>query len=479
MSETPSETPRKLEEGTPVIREHRLEVDGRVLDYTTTAGYLPVLNDKDEVEALVYYIAYHLNNVAQERRPLTFAFNGGPGAASVWLHLGALGPYRARMEDDGWMPPAPYELVANPYTWLDQTDLVFIDPVGTGFSHAVDMDTAKKYWDFEKDIDYLSEIIRLYLARSNRWTSPLFIAGESYGTMRAAGIAAQLGEMGVSLNGLMLISTTLNFQTLRFQMGNDLPYHLYLPSYTATAHYHDKLPTELQLKPLREAVAEAEDFAQSTYLVALAMGDALSDELRELVVTELARFTGLSRTYIERSNLRFEHLRFCKELLWDQGLTVGRLDSRFRKPALPEHAAEIAPLFDPSLTGIVPPYTSMMNHYVGEALGFETDRQFHALSRDVIENWVYQPGKYPDTSESLRDAMLRNPHMKVWVALGYYDLATPYLGTLYTIRHLGLPRHLRDNIHTTDYEAGHMMYLHTPSLANLKNDVKQFIQTTT
>jgi len=458
----------------PIVRQQEIKLGRRTLKYTTVAGRMPLKNEAEEIEAQIYFTAYTLGHGdADRKRPLTSVFNGGPGSASVWLHLGALGPKRVKMQDEGWMPAPPYQLVDNEHTWLDQTDLVFIDPVGTGYSRATKPDLNKKYWNVKGDLESVGEFIRLYLTRYNRWTSPLFLCGESYGTTRAAGLAGHLIDKGIAFNGIILISTILNFQTADFDRGNDLPYALFLPTYAATAWYHKMLPAPLQRRPLREILGEVELYAESEYTVALMKGDRLSNEEKQKVINRLSHLTGLTSTFIDYSNLRINIFRFCKELLRDQRRTVGRLDSRFT--GLDALAVTETPEFDPSLSAITPPYTAMMTDYARTELGFETDLTYETLSFKVNEGWEWDRGKYADTSEALRSSMAKNPFLKVFVAMGYYDLATPHFAAQYTLAHMDIDPSLRANIHTADYEAGHMLYLDIKSLAKLKTDVKEFI----
>lgn len=458
----------------PVETRHEITINGSKLAYTATAGTMPLTDENGETQAHIYYTAYTLDGQTDPaKRPLMFVFNGGPGSSSVWLHLGALGPQRVRMQDEGWLPPAPYQLVENPHTWLDLADLVFIDPVGTGLSRAVKADDSKKYWSVKGDLESVGEFIRLYLSRTKRWTSPLFLAGESYGTTRAAGLAGLLIEKGIALNGIILISTILSFQTAHFERGNDLPYALFLPTYTATAWYHGKLPADLQQKPLRDVLAEVEAWAEGEYTLALSRGDRLPAKEREAITRKLARYTGLSRQYIDGTNLRVHIHRFCKELLRDQKRTVGRLDSRFK--GMDALAVTEFPEFDPSYSAILPPYTAMMNHYLRTDLGYETDEEYKILSFKVNESWEWERGKFADTSEALRGALTRNPFMKVMVGMGYYDLATPHFAALYTLNHMDLDPSLRANIQLADYEAGHMYYLDVNALVKLKQDTANFV----
>jgi carboxypeptidase C (cathepsin A) len=471
--------PERVEEKEepPVVTRHELRLtSGRALRYSVTTGLMPLKDDKGEVEGRIFFMAYTAERAGgPEARPLMFSFNGGPGSSSVWLHLGALGPKRVQMRTDGAMPSPPYRLVDNPHTWLELTDLVFIDPVGTGYSRPAKPELGKKFWGLEGDIDSVGEFIRLYLTRHERWASPLFLVGESYGTTRAAGLAGHLVDRGIAFNGIVLVSSILNFQTARFAKGNDLPYVLFLPSYTATAWYHKKLPADLQSRPLREVLAEAEAWAGSDYPVALQKGDRLSSEERQEVVRRLSRYTGLGADYVEESDLRIQIQRFCKELRRGERRTVGRLDSRFQGIDL--DAAGERPEFDPSLAAIRPPYTATFNDYVRRSLGYKTDAVYHILGGGIVGRWDFggDGSGFPDTSEALRSAFSKNPDMKVFVASGYYDLATPYFATEYTLGHLGLDPSQRDRVTTAEYEAGHMMYIHEGELERLKRDVAAFL----
>lgn len=465
----------KPPEPEPIIREHEIVLDGAPFRYRTITGRLELKNDKEETEGRVFFVAYEkIDCDPSERRPLMFSFNGGPGSASVWLHFGALGPYRARMEDDGMMPAPPYDMVENPETWLRDTDLVFIDPVGTGYSRPETEELGGKFWGLQGDIESIAEFIRLYLTRYERWTSPLFLVGESYGTTRAAGLAGYLVDRGIAFNGILLVSSILNFQTARFTKGNDLPYVLFLPTYTATAWYHQRLPKRLQ-SDLREALREAETFALGDYHAALAKGDRLASKERKKIRSRLAELTGLSESYVENADLRIEIMGFCKELLRDEKRTVGRLDTRFR--GMDGKVTGDRFEFDPSMSAIRPPYTAVANHYYRTVLGYQTDLPYHILGEGIRKPWEWgSAGEgYPDTSDALRAALAKNPHMRVLVCSGYYDLATPYFATEYTLSHSGLDSEVRENIVTREYEAGHMMYIHTGELRRLRDHVAEFL----
>lgn len=489
----------KVEEEPPIVTRHAIEVDGRMLRYSVTTGFLPIKNDKGEIEAKIFFMAYirdrvdaadstdssinsSMDNKADtgvgssednQDRPLMFSFNGGPGSSSVWLHLGALGPKRVELMPDGNLPPPPYRMVDNPHTWLDQTDLVFIDPVGTGYSRPTKPEYGKKFWEVEGDIACIGEFIRLYLTRYERWTSPLYLVGESYGTTRAAGLSGHLIEQGIAFNGILLVSSILNFQTAYFNKGNDLPYLLFLPTYTATAWVHGKLDAALQ-EDLRCTLEEVEQWALNEYAYALAKGDGLSEEERSAVAAKLARYTGLSEKFVSENDLRIHIDRFCKELLRSEKRTVGRLDSRI-KGKDPQVSGD-EPDFDPSMTTIRPPYTAVFNHYVRTQLGYKTDMPYHILGGGIKTPWGWNLTQgYVDTSTALRAAFAKNPHMRLFVASGYYDLATPYFATDFTLNHMGLDSELRRNVVTATYEAGHMMYIHEPSLVKLKADVSKFL----
>jgi carboxypeptidase C (cathepsin A) len=457
-------------------REHSVRIGGRKIDYTATAGTILLKEEDGKAKASVFYIAYTRDGVSDlSQRPLTFSFNGGPGSSSVWLHLGLLGPKRVLMDQEGKALPPPYKLVENEYSLLDVTDLVFIDPVTTGFSRAAPGEKDKQFHGIREDVQSVGEFIRLYTTRHQRWASPKFLIGESYGTTRAAGLAGFLQQRhGLYLNGIMLVSSILNFQTARFDTGNDLPYILFLPTYTATAWYHQRLPADLQAD-LRQTLDEVEAFAAGPYTLALMKGDRLTDAERAQVVEKLARYTGLSPAYIERTNLRINIMRFTKELLRAQRRTVGRLDSRFT--GIDRDAAGERIESDPSMAAILGPYTGALNHYLRSELKFESDLPYEILTGRV-RPWSYAQfeNRYVNVAETLRRAMTQNPSLRVFVANGYYDLATPYFATRYTFDHLGLDPTLRDHVQMGYYQAGHMMYIHQPSLQQLKQDLAVFVR---
>ena len=472
-----------------VVTQHRLRIGGKEIKYTVTTGTIVLKEEPADREkewegekprAQVFFIAYTRDNNAEKsakrgsalgNRPLTFSFNGGPGSSSVWLHLGVLGPRRVVLTDEGELPPPPFRLTDNHYSLLDETDLVFIDPVSTGYSRAADGQKPKEWHEFRKDIESVGDFIRLYTTRYNRWLSPKFLIGESYGTTRAAGLSGYLQERhGLYLNGLMLISAVLDFATIRFNTQHELPFILFLPGYAATAWYHKKAGVG---QPLGKFLQEAEEFASGAYASALMKGDLLPVEERLHIVGEIARFTGLSTDFIERTNLRIIDRHFFKELLRESGRTVGRLDSRFLgvdRLGVTESAE-----YDPLLTNVLGPYTAGFYDLVRSELKFESDLRYEILN-DKVWPWSYSENQYLNVAETMRKAMTYNPHLKVFVANGYYDLGTPYFATEYTFNHLGLNKSLHKNVSMAYYEAGHMMYIHMPSLKKMKADLAAFIR---
>jgi len=470
-----AEKERAPKDEPPVVTHHEIQVGGKTLRYTATTGYMPIRNEESgEVEANIFFVAYTLDGAAP-KRPLMFSFNGGPGSASIWLHLGAIGPRRVKMLPGGEMPQPPFELVDNEDTWLDHTDLVFIDPVGTGYSRAVKKDLGKKFWGVRGDISSIAEFIRLYLSHNQRWTSPLFLVGESYGTTRAAGLSGYLVDHGIALNGVVLISSVLNFQTLEFTRGNDLPYILFLPTYTATAWYHKKLPADLQQRDLASVLTEAQQFAAGTYATSLGKGDSLTAQERQTLIDQVSRFTGIDRSVVDFNDARLEQGVFSRELLHNQKLTVGRLDSRFIGDDISRVRGE-GRFFDPSMSAIRPPFTATFNNYVRTELGFKSDLEYYVLGGGVGEwDWGSAGEGFPDTSEALRLAFVKNPYMKLFVANGYYDLATPFFATQYTLDHMNLTPAQHQKISLGYYDAGHMMYIKSDSLTRLKKEVGGFL----
>lgn len=460
---------------TPVVTHHEIILNGKSLRYTATAAQMPIKNASGETEAHIFYIAYTLdegtNNLS--KRPVTFAFNGGPGSASVWVHMGAMGPKRAKLLDDGNMPVPPFTLVDNDQTWLDFSDLVFIDAIGTGYSRAKTPELARRFNGVQGDLDAFGEFIRMYLTRNSRWVSPLFIAGESYGTFRAAGLAGNLIDKGIAFNGVVLISTVLNFETLRPSMNNSLGYALNLPTYAADAWYHKKLPRDLQSKDLQSVLKEVEGWTMTGYVEALNKGDDLPPAERKDVIAKLARYTALEPRYIDDSNLRYNVGQFTRQLLRDDKLTIGRLDGRLTGPS-PLNAGETAE-FDPSGTLPLPPVEAVFMNYVRSELNYKTDMNYYISGGIMPWDWG-QPNSFADTGNQLRNAFEKNPHLKLLVCAGYYDLATPYFEAEYALNHLGLHPEMRKNISWAFFEAGHMMYINRPTHAKLKHDVSEFVK---
>jgi carboxypeptidase C (cathepsin A) len=466
------------------VTRHRLRIGRREIAYTATCGCV-VMKEEMEKEgkhegekarARVFFIAYTLDDVADKAaRPVTFSFNGGPGSSSVWLHLGVLGPRRVELDDEGRAPRPPGRLVANELSLLDQSDLVFIDPVGTGYSRLVEGENVKEYREYKRDLESVGEFIRLWTTRYGRWASPKYLIGESYGTTRASGLSLHLLQRyGMYLNGVMLVSVALDFQALRFDHANDVPPVIFLPTYAATAWYHKRLPSDLQKKPLRKLLDEVEAFASTEYAAALFQGAKLPPKDRKAIVAKLARYTGLSADYIERTDLRIEIFRFCKELLRDEGRTVGRLDSRFTgrdRDSAGEHFE-----FDPAMVEIYGAYAAAMNDYVRTDLRFEADLPYEVIKGLYLDwGWKDYANRFASVGETLRKAMSKNPHMRVLVASGYYDFATPHFGADYSISHFGLAPELRGNVAVSYYEAGHMMYIHKPSAAKLAAELREFV----
>jgi carboxypeptidase C (cathepsin A) len=467
-----------------VVRKHSLAIGRKKLAYTSTAGRIVLREEVVEdgkftgfkPKATVFLTSYTLDGADARKRAVTFAFNGGPGSSSVWLHLGLLGPRRVVSGDVGAATPPPYDIVDNAETLLAHTDLVFIDPVATGYSRPVDGEKTGEYHGFKRDLESVGEVIRLWTSRNGRWLSPKFLAGESYGTLRAAGLAAHLQERhGLFLNGIALISSVLDIGTIRFSEGNDVPYVLYLPTYAAVAHYHGKHPG----RTLREVLDEAEAYAAGDYPRVLARGNRLSAAERRSAVTKVARLTGLRREYVDGVNLRIEHVRFFTELLRDQGLAVGRLDARFTAPE-PDGGREHFTA-DPSYSHIHGPYTAALNQYVREELGYENDLPYEILSGPVNESWSYKEfeGRSISVVDDLGAAMRANPNLRVHVACGFYDGATPHFAAEHVIAHMPLPPSLATNIETAHYEAGHMMYVHEPSRIRQSADLADFIARST
>jgi carboxypeptidase C (cathepsin A) len=454
--------------------QHTIQINGRMIPYTATAGTLVLKKDDGKPTASMFFVAYTRgDSTDQARRPITYAFNGGPGSASIWLHMGALGPKRVLLGPKGEQPSPPYRLVDNEDSLIEFSDVVFIDPVTTGYSRNAPGEDPKQFHGLEGDLSTMASFIELYTSKFDRWKSPKFLAGESYGTTRAAGLAKVLLDRGMNLNGITFISSVLNFETISFNPGNELPYILYLPSYTATAWYYKKLPPELQRETLEKAVQAGRDFAANEYTMALMKGNKLTGAERSKVAELTARFTGLSTGYVQNSNLRISPTRFRKELLRSEGRTIGRYDSRLE--GTDSDSAGDRPEYDPSYASVLGAFTATFNDYVREDLKWDTDLTYEALTNKVMP-WSYdrQQNQYVDTAEMLREAMDQTPSLHTLVLASYYDLATPFFSAEYTFNHLELSPALQENIRFAFCDAGHMLYTYKPCLDTLKKSMEEF-----
>lgn len=461
-----------------VEKKASVRTQGEKIDYTVRAGFLTLKNPKQEDEAHIFYIAYTRDGLDElSSRPVTFSFNGGPGSSSVWLHMGVFGPKKASLDKEGKPALPPYGMEDNPHSWLKYSDFVFIDPVSTGYSRAANPDKPDKFHSFSGDIESVGDFIRRYLSENGRWGSPKFIAGESYGTTRASYLTNYLmREHGVFLNGTILVSNVMNFQTLRHSPQNDLPYIAFFPSYTATAWYYQQLPEELQNKTLEEVCQLSRDFVETAYVQALIQGSAISARKKGEIAEAMAQLTGLDKDYILKSDLRINPHYYRKALLKADSTIIGRFDSRY-------HAKEVDmlrnyPEFDPSSElGPTGPFSTQIKDYLTRDLGLKTDIPYEILNYDVHPwNWDKAQNQFLNTAPALATTMKRNPHMKVWFLNGYYDLATPFYGTEYTLSHLWLPKAIRENIQLTWYEAGHMMYVRQQCLEKMFTDAKKFYE---
>ncbi len=464
-----------------VTTDHTIQIGGQAIPYKAIASTTLIRNESDEPAALIYSTAYIRSDARDvTQRPVAFLYNGGPGSSSVWLHMGAFGPRRVVTVDAGPTPPAPYTSQDNASSLLDRADLVFIDPVGTGFSRAVGKAKNKDFWGIDSDVKSLAQFIVTWVTRNHRWNSPKYLIGESYGTFRSAALSNYLqSQANMDFNGIVLISSVLDLGTLSFNPGDDRSYIFYLPSYAATAWYHKVLADRPD--DLEKFLADARAFAEGEYTTALMKGSRLTPAERSAVAKKVARFTGLSEEYVTRADLRVNLAQFMVELQRSKGLTTGRLDSRFAGPTydmLTENAE-----YDPQSVMVSSAFTSVWNTYVRGDLNFSQERPYVVLSNEAGPQWDWKhanqpqfgfPGA-PNTEMDLVQAMISNPNLRVEVENGYYDMATPFFGSEHTMDHLGLREGLRGRIALKYYAAGHMMYLRDADLAQLSQNVRAFI----
>ncbi len=458
----------------PVITHHQLTLSGKALSYTATAGRLPLKRGDGKIEAEMFFVAYTVDGADATKRPLTFAFNGGPGSASVWLHMGALGPKRVVLQPNGFMPAAPYRVEDNPDTLLDRSDIVMVDAMSTGYSRAANAELTKKFLGVRGDVEAFGEFIRLYLSRYDRWSSPLFLLGESYGTTRAAGVSGYLADHGIAFNGVTLLSMAVDFQTLEWNRGNDLPYVLLVPTFNMIAGYHHKLAADLT-QDVAKTRDEVVHWSTNDYALALGKGDTLTPEEHRKIVEQLSRYIGLRPEVIEAHNLRIDVPTFSKELLLDQRLLSGRLDGRFTSPEPDDDR-----FYDPTSGAILPPYTSAFYNYLRTELNYKLDMPYRVFAYDQpgFEKWDWGNAVegFPSTAGGLRSALIKNPYMKVLVMEGYYDLATPFTAANWTMDHLDLSPKLRDNISFATYSSGHMVYIDRAEHDKMKKDLVTFME---
>jgi len=469
-----------------VSTKHSIRLRGKEIKYTATVGTMVLKEEIDKEghkpRAEMFFIAFTRDGV-KSRRPLTFSFNGGPGSSSVWMLLGLLGPKRVPLSvDDAVMAnrlAPPYQVENNEFTLLEETDLVFIDPIGTGYSRPLsgEDNDPDEFFSFRRDLDSVGEFIRLYTSRNQRWSSPKYLIGESYGTTRASGLSGYLQDrFGLYLNGIMLVSAVLNFQTILFHPGNELPYVVYVPSYAMTARYHGKLASKYQKMEALKFIEEVRAFTEDEYLPALHKGKNLTAVQQMEIAVKLAGYIGVSADYVLQNNLRIPIMRFAREILRGDGKSVGRFDSRITGVDKDDAAENFER--DPSFDVVQGVYSACLNDYVRRELKFESDLPYEILSFKVLPKWKYDEfqNNFVNVAETLRGAMMKNPHLKLFVANGIYDLATPFYATEYTINHLGLRDGVDKNITMAYYDAGHMMYTHKPSLKALSADLKKFIR---
>lgn len=460
--------PEKMLEETQMVTRHSMVIEGQTVQYRAEAGTYILKDDEDKQQASIFYVSYTKEGVEDKSsRPLFISFNGGPGSASVWMHMGFTGPRRVVYDEEGFMPQPPFRLEDNPHSILDIADIVYIDPAATGYSRMAPGQEPHKFHGVMEDIQSVAEFIRLFVTRNERWDSPKFLIGESYGTTRASGLAGYLqSRHRMYLNGVILVSMT----DLNFEKGDDVGFATCLPHFTATAWYHKALDAGLQSKPLRTVLQEAEDFAMGEYLSALVKGDRLSAVERRAVADKAAHYTGLSSEYILKADLRVDRGRFRKELLRDRGITVGRLDSRYT--GIDKDEAGETYEFDPAMEAWNGPFTAVINSYFRDTLDYRTDLEYNIFGD--VRPWNRSGNT--NVGQMLRGAMTQNPYLRVLILAGYYDGATDYCAAQYTISHLDPGGQLKDRFRFALYESGHMMYLRNADLAKCKKDIAAFVQ---
>ncbi len=457
------------------VTHHAVTIDGKSIAYTATAGTLTLRDDEGKAIASMFYVAYTADG-AGKPRPVTFMYNGGPGSSAIWLHMASLGPVRVETASPNPTGPAPYALIPNASSLIDKTDLVFLDAMGTGYSRPLGDAKGKDFWGVDEDIDIFAKGIERYITINNRWNSPKVIFGESYGTHRSAGLAYKLGEDGVQLNAVIILSSILNYGVR--DSGFDRNLINLLPSYAASGWYHDRLKS----KPadLTEYLKEVRAFAEGPYASALARGDLLPEAERDAIAAKMSAYTGLSVAFIKESKLRVELSRFRKELLRDESRTLGRYDSRFEGIDA-ENAGE-SPEFDASDTGMSGAVISSFHDYIVRDLGYVTDMAYRPNFGEIGRNWDWkhrnpgssnpgQGGRSSNTALDLSTAMRENPKLKLLSLNGYYDMATPFNGTEYDIAHMQLDPTLRGNVQFRYYPSGHMVYLNPEALKMMKTDL--------
>jgi carboxypeptidase C (cathepsin A) len=449
--------------------------------YDVHAAFVPVVNTsldgpRGEPEAAVLATAYTLKNAPASERPVCFAFNGGPGSASIWLHLGALGPMQVVVPDDGSMPRAPYAVVPNPHSWFEHFDLVFIDPPHTGWSVTASDAARKKMLSVDGDVEALAEVMRLWLTRHQRWGSPVYLAGESYGTTRGAALADKLMDVGVALSGLILVSCAMDLQSIVFAPANDLPYSLFLPAFANVAQYHGLLKGP-QAASAEAARTAAEEFVQSDYVAALQAGARLAPTQFSRIAKRISELTGLSRELVEEKNLRISDQTFFFDALRSRGRIVGRLDARATGPMAASRTRDWE--FDPGIEAIASPYASAAMAYFSQTLGLQTDQRYQVLAREVNAGWDWkrknEPMGFASTSPDLARALRRNPNLKVLAASGRYDLGTPYSASDWSLAQLNVPADVMARVQHRYYDAGHMMYTRKADLIQLKADLAAWL----